>query len=186
MNELRADARRNREAVIEGAVRVLAERPTASIGEIAAASKVGRTTVYRHFPTRDDLIFALLERVVQEARAIVVEILAGDPPADAVLRDLAAEILALGVRYRFLSAHRDDRALREHEERADELGVYLLRAQERGQLRADLPVEWMLTCFRALSIATLDEVSDGRLEIDRAGRLLGDALVASFGATGAG
>ena len=61
----RRDARRNREAVIDAAIEVLAQRPDASTEEIADASGVARTTVYRHFPTRDDLFRAMFERAVE-------------------------------------------------------------------------------------------------------------------------
>jgi AcrR family transcriptional regulator len=66
----RADARRNRDAVLSAAIRVLSERPDASMREIAEASGVGRTTVYRHFPQRDDLVRALFRRVFEDAHEL--------------------------------------------------------------------------------------------------------------------
>jgi AcrR family transcriptional regulator len=58
---LRADARRNREAVLEAATELFAERGIeAQMPDIAKAAKVGVGTVYRHFPTKDDLIEALV------------------------------------------------------------------------------------------------------------------------------
>ncbi len=58
----RADARRNRERLIEVAHEVFTERGAdASLDEIARLAGVGIGTLYRHFPTRDDLLVATLE-----------------------------------------------------------------------------------------------------------------------------
>ncbi|OPC80884.1 TetR family transcriptional regulator [Embleya scabrispora] len=59
----RADATRNREAIIEAASEVLATRGTAvDVREIAARSGVGMGTLYRHFPKKEDLIRTVLHR----------------------------------------------------------------------------------------------------------------------------
>jgi AcrR family transcriptional regulator len=57
---LRADARRNREAVLQAARDAFAEVGLeAQMDEIAARARVGVGTVYRHFPTKEALIEAL-------------------------------------------------------------------------------------------------------------------------------
>ena len=57
---LRADARRNREAVLEAARKAFAELGLeAQMDDIAARAGVGVGTVYRHFPTKEALIEAL-------------------------------------------------------------------------------------------------------------------------------
>ncbi len=59
---LRADAARNRERLIEAAGRVFArEGLDASVDEIARTAGVGIGTLYRRFPTRDDLVGAVLD-----------------------------------------------------------------------------------------------------------------------------
>jgi AcrR family transcriptional regulator len=70
---LRADARRNREAVIAAAKKLFADQGLdAQMPDVANAAKVGVGTVYRHFPTKDDLIAALaaerFERLAEKAR----------------------------------------------------------------------------------------------------------------------
>src|ERR671937_2033472 len=70
---LRADARRNREAVIAAAKKLFADQGLdAQMPDVAKAAKVGVGTVYRHFPTKDDLIAALVaerfDRLSQQAR----------------------------------------------------------------------------------------------------------------------
>lgn len=51
----RVDARRNREQILEAAGRLLIQSPDATLGDIAAAAGVSRSTVYRHFRTRQAL-----------------------------------------------------------------------------------------------------------------------------------
>jgi AcrR family transcriptional regulator len=78
---LRADARRNHAAVIAAAKKLFADEGLdAQIPDVAKAAKVGVGTVYRHFPTKEDLIAALagerFERLAERARA---ELEAEDP-----------------------------------------------------------------------------------------------------------
>lgn len=75
----RADAARNRAAVLEAAARLFAERgvEAVSMDQVAAAAGVGKGTLFRRFGDKSGLAAALLdarERVLQEA------ILHGPPP----------------------------------------------------------------------------------------------------------
>lgn len=57
----RADARRNRDRVLEAAAEVVAEQGAqASLRDVARRAEVGLGTLYRHFPNRDALLEALL------------------------------------------------------------------------------------------------------------------------------
>lgn len=60
---LRRDAQRNLDRVMEEATRLFSERgPDVSIAEVAAAAGVGKATVYRSFPTKEDLLEAVALR----------------------------------------------------------------------------------------------------------------------------
>src|SRR5579884_2496756 len=84
MTELRADARRNLERVLDAATEVFAASgPDASIDEIAKAAGVGHATVFRRFPSKDDLMLAVIERRVGELRAIAEEALVAADPGEA-------------------------------------------------------------------------------------------------------
>lgn len=65
--QLRADAERNRLAVLDAARAVFGEQGLeAPLEEVAARAGVGIATLYRRFPTRQDLVVAALsDRVVQ-------------------------------------------------------------------------------------------------------------------------
>ena len=64
---MRADARRNRELLVAAAREVFAEQGvSASMEAIARKAGVGVGTLYRHFPTRLDVVEAVYEGDVQE------------------------------------------------------------------------------------------------------------------------
>ncbi|HTD80231.1 MAG TPA: helix-turn-helix domain-containing protein, partial [Chloroflexota bacterium] len=72
----RADARRNHEAVLNAAKKLFADQGLeAQMPDVAAAANVGVGTVYRHFPTKEDLIAALVaerfERLAASAREAI-------------------------------------------------------------------------------------------------------------------
>lgn len=62
----RADARRNEKTLLDAATAVfVASGVEAPIREIAAKAGVGTATIYRHFPTRADLIIAVYRHQVE-------------------------------------------------------------------------------------------------------------------------
>ncbi|CAM3312216.1 TetR/AcrR family transcriptional regulator [Kibdelosporangium persicum] len=68
VRKLRADAQRNREAILTAARETFeAEGVLASLDGIALRAGVGNATLYRNFPTRDDLLAAVIATSITEA-----------------------------------------------------------------------------------------------------------------------
>jgi len=66
----RADAQRNRERILEVAKEVFTrDGAAASLDDIARRAGIGPGTLYRHFPTRDDLIEAVYRSEVEKLAA---------------------------------------------------------------------------------------------------------------------
>lgn len=64
---LRADAQRNRDAILSAALAIFDEEGIfAPIDGIATAAGVGNATLYRNFPTRNDLLAAVIEKSIVE------------------------------------------------------------------------------------------------------------------------
>jgi AcrR family transcriptional regulator len=81
----RADAQRNRERILESAKDVFTrDGAAASLDEIARLSGVGNATLYRHFPTRDDLIGAIYRSEVEKLAAAEQRFAATMPPLEAL------------------------------------------------------------------------------------------------------
>lgn len=176
----RSDAVRNRDAVINAAIELLAENPGASMQDIAAASGLGRTTVYRHFPSRETLLVSLFERVVEEAQRISTRIIAEGGGPERILRRMGFEFVLLGGRFRFLSSFRDQTTVLEQSKIAphDPVADFIRDGQASGELRDDLPLLWTQSMLQAMSIAATDDVAAGRFDAQTAGELLGESFVA--------
>ncbi|MFR0357637.1 TetR/AcrR family transcriptional regulator [Streptomyces sediminimaris] len=84
MTPPRSDAQRNRERILEVAYEALAADPGTSLNAIAKSAGVGPGTLYRHFPTREDLILTLYRQEVQALVGEVPAILAVHEPLDAL------------------------------------------------------------------------------------------------------
>src|SRR5258708_5683395 len=83
---LRADARRNRDRLLEAAVRAFsADGPDATLDAIAKEAGVGIGTLYRHFPTREALVEAAYRNELDRLCDPVPELLEA-VPADEALR----------------------------------------------------------------------------------------------------
>ena len=81
----RADAKRNRERIVEVAKEVFTrDGAAASLDDIARRSGVGNATLYRHFPTRDDLIEAVYRSEVEKLAAAEQRFAATMPPLEAL------------------------------------------------------------------------------------------------------
>ena len=82
----RADARRNFDRLVAQARTAFAERGTdASLEEIARRAGVGIGTLYRHFPTRQDLVVAVVHDRMAELNAKAVALLDAPSPEDALI-----------------------------------------------------------------------------------------------------
>ena len=81
----RADARRNRERLIDTARAALADIGSeVTLDEIARRAGVGIGTLYRHFPTRDAMVEAVYRHEVEQLSLAATRLLETLPPAEAL------------------------------------------------------------------------------------------------------
>ena len=80
----RTDARRNRGAILAAALEALTDSPDASLNAIAKRAGVANATLYRHFPTREELVLATYQREVQKLVETADLLLQEQPPVDAL------------------------------------------------------------------------------------------------------
>ncbi|MBS2534219.1 TetR/AcrR family transcriptional regulator [Catenulispora sp. NF23] len=80
----RADAAQNRERILAAARTALAASKEVRLSSIAREAGVGQGTLYRHFPTREDLLAAAYEREVDELAVAAPRLLQGHPPLTAL------------------------------------------------------------------------------------------------------
>ncbi len=144
---LRADARRNRERVLVAATEVFAEQGAdASVAEIARRAGVGAGTLFRHFPTKHDLLLASLESGFDDVQTAIVE---AEGMADAWEGVAHVLTVCAGIQARdrgFLESigpelFREPSLQRRNAERMAHLGSLIERAQMAGVVRDDLRAE---------------------------------------------
>ncbi|OHV84891.1 TetR/AcrR family transcriptional regulator [Rhizobium sp. LCM 4573] len=83
--KLRADARRNREKLIEVAAAAFAEHGVeTSLEDIARKAGVGIGTLYRHFPTREHLVEVIYRRELENLAAAATELAQSHAPDTAL------------------------------------------------------------------------------------------------------
>ena len=153
-----------RDRILDVALEVLGERPSAGMGDIAAAAGVVRRTVYGHFPSRDELVRTIAQRAADELHAALIEVTTASTPADAAWVDYVARLWPLAHRYRILlvlrrSEHSDDI----HEqldpvERA--LTDLVRRGQEEGTFGRHLPPATLAQLGQSMVFTLADEKAD--------------------------
>src|SRR3712207_944761 len=143
---LRADARRNRDAILKAAKKVLAKcGPDAQMDDIARKAKVGVGTVYRHFPTKDALVGALMVERFEQITQFVEEGLEHEDPFEGFVESLwrGAELGADDRAISGMFGERVNQMVEMHrcQERLNTAAAELIRrAQAAGKLRPDVSV----------------------------------------------
>ncbi|MEV0341560.1 TetR family transcriptional regulator [Nocardia sp. NPDC050713] len=150
----RADAQRNRALVLAAAQRAFAERGVAvTLAEVARRAGVGAGTVYRHFPTKTDLLEAVMQQRVDRLARLAAERVGARDPGAAFFA-VCAEVVSTTPRNQALCemVQSDDgwprtlmRSAGERFHRA--LDALLLAAQRQGAVRADIAVADVLDVF---------------------------------------
>ena len=137
---LRADARRNRERIIKAARAVFADQGIdAQIDDVAKRAKVGVGTVYRHFPTKEALLDALVRERFAEIAGYAEEALDREDPWDGFCEMIwrAAERNAVDRAFCEVVAFTDVSAIVEECGLLRSTAQLMDRAKAQGAMRAD-------------------------------------------------
>jgi AcrR family transcriptional regulator len=156
-------------AVLAAALDLIAESGVdgVSIEQVAKRAGVARTTVYRRYATRDDLVIAAL--VANEAAVLASFQVPDEPgPGDLVATWSAglSDPRARRLLRRMMSVPRDHpglwAAFREAsvDSRDQSIHDLVVRAQERGQLAADADVEMVQTLLTGAVVVHLTNYPD--------------------------
>lgn len=170
--------------MLDVAVEVLVADPAASLAEVASAAGIGRTTLHKHFPTREDLLHAVGLRALSAWEAVVVAAGRADSP-DGGLYAMVEATVPIGPYLAFLWRtpsfdHAPEINERLRGVQAQALAV-LKRAQKRGVLRADIADFWLFQTFCSLVYTAAESVGSGHLAPRDAPRLVVDTMVGGLG-----
>jgi AcrR family transcriptional regulator len=137
---LRADARRNRERILKAARAVFAEQGMHSqIDDVAKRAKVGVGTVYRHFPTKEALVEALVRERFEEIAGYAREALEREDAWEGFCELIwrAAERNAADMAFCEAVAFTDQSRVVAEVGLARSTELLMERAKAQGRMRAD-------------------------------------------------
>jgi AcrR family transcriptional regulator len=164
----RSDADRSVEAILAAALDALANDPDASMAEIARQAGVVRATIYVHFPTRELLLDAVMERAVADvAQAMTdAEPQRGDPK-EALERVLRATWKELGRFHALLAINMGRLSVEElhrrHLPMTSQIVPLIERGQKKGIFRSDVSALWHVAVIRAIVHTASAELRSGRI-----------------------
>lgn len=193
---MRADAQRNRDALVAAARVAFAERGAdAPLDDIARSAKVGPGTLYRHFPNRDALLAAVYAADIEEIGAEAHRLAETLPPDEAfttflhVLLDYSRRKLGLHRCIKQMLATHGDTFERCRAIMLEGIGAVLGGAQSAGLVRSDIEPWTLVRLVHGVAVAseTAPETADMMLAVVHDGlRVQVPVAAESLSAAGSG
>lgn len=155
---LRADAARNRQALIDAAQRLFASRGlSVTLDDIAAEAGVNVATAYRHFANKHELLGAFVQAKIAEAVTIAEEAAAVEDPwqglTEFFTRSLDLMTGSRGVHDLFAPGYAAEELEKVDEQLQRPLRKLLKRAQQAGLVRRDVVTEDLGVLLQMLAAA---------------------------------
>jgi AcrR family transcriptional regulator len=154
---MRADARRNTDALLEAALAVFATSGAeAPVREIALKAGVGVATLYRHFPQRSDLIVAVFQREIDACADAARSLASEHEPGEALAHWMQRYVVFIATKRGLASAlHSGDPAFDQlpayfHQRLEPALRGLLEAAGAAGEVRTDISAEDLLGAVASL------------------------------------
>ncbi|GGS83599.1 TetR/AcrR family transcriptional regulator [Nonomuraea spiralis] len=160
----RTDAARNARLLLSAAKELFAEHgPGVALDDVARRAGLGNATLYRHFPTRTDLIVAVYADEVTVLCDLGARLLDEPSPGEALFTWLDAFVAhisdkrALALAGTDTSQERRAELFRQwHDSMRSTADKLLMRAQRAGEVRTDLTLDHLLALTNATAIAGAD------------------------------
>jgi TetR/AcrR family transcriptional regulator, mexCD-oprJ operon repressor len=174
-----------REILLDAAISVFSKNPGAPFSDVADSAGVGRATLYRHFPSRDDLMRELVLGSYQQMNAALEPILAQNLTGSKLLLAILEIIIPLGDRYYFLLLERSfendpeiNRLQKQDEKEWREL-VQRLKAEK--VIAKEIPDAWVTSTLESLIYAAWESVHEGYIARREAPKLVYHTLISGLG-----
>jgi AcrR family transcriptional regulator len=153
---MRADAARNRQRLLDAARDAFHRHGvTASLDDVARAAGVGPGTLYRHFPTRDQLVLAVIDEGLTDIHRLGTALLDDDDPLHALRRWLNAYVAQAstfdGLARTLASPPRADEERSSCELSRSAGAALVARAAAAGLVRDDIDIADVLDIAAAIA-----------------------------------
>ncbi|GAB3231316.1 TetR/AcrR family transcriptional regulator [Glycomyces halotolerans] len=131
---------------------------TTSVQQIVEAAGVTKGALYHYFTSKDDLLFAIYERMLSLQKSRLDEITAKGGPAEEVLRAVCEDVVVTSIDFlpegtvffrsqHMLTPERQLEVKRRRREYHDEFAELITRGQAEGAFRDDVPVSVLIAHF---------------------------------------
>jgi AcrR family transcriptional regulator len=170
--------------LVSAAIRTLAERPEASMAEIASAAGVTRQTAHVHFGTREALLAAVRDELSRRAIAVLdaADLEAGTATgALGRFLDAAGKLLAGQAASGHADTDAEDEAER-HLPVEQRLTSLIRRGRDSGEFATDLETSWLVAATIALGHTADHQIRIGSLDTQVAASQFRTSVMRLYGA----
>ncbi|MEN1705222.1 MAG: TetR/AcrR family transcriptional regulator [Planctomycetota bacterium] len=154
-------------AILDSAAAILAQNPGASLASIAEGAGVGRATLHRYFPSRDDLICAIAADSIHAIDSAVEGLEKRASSASHLLELVIEAIVPLGERYHFLTSEAsgivDEESSTALERQYNELASLVDSCKAEGAIDPSVPTAWAVGAIDALIYAAWSLTASGHV-----------------------
>lgn len=178
----RADARRNRERILDAAADVLGDDPGAGMEAIADRARMSRATLYRHFDSRDEIVDVIRQEALVRGQEIVGELMV--PFIEGSAEVSGFEVLERLLRFSVTEDSRYRRLMARDPQRVEELlllfrplcDAFVVEGQRRGELDDAVPAATLARALEALVLGAMRDVARGDSDAEDAALTVGMLL----------
>jgi len=174
---LRADSERTMRAILDAANEVLSANPGATLQQIADAAGVARTTVHRRFASREALLDALAQDMLEQTEAVLDDARTETAPPLVALHELSAGYIRVKSRWRLSEARPSD----SHECIVDRIRAknraLFQRLADTGTIAADTDLDWATRVYFALLHEAIERRAETGTDPDTLAAMVTSTLV---------
>lgn len=155
----------SKEELLDAAIAILVENPSASLSEVVKKAGLARATLYRYFPTREALIKEIALLAIQQTNEAVAPVLAKKLSSQETLREMLEVIVPLGDRFHFLmselSTYQDEEVNEAYNQQLTALNNLVQGLKQEGVVALDISNSWAVATIDSLIWAAWYSIQTG-------------------------
>ena len=155
----------SKEELLDAAIAVLVDNPSASLSEVVKKAGVGRATLYRYFSTREALVKEIALLAIKQTDEAIAPIVTKQLSSQETLREMLEVIVPLGDRFHFLmsesSAYNDPEVTQAYNRQLSDLNTLVEGLKQEGVVALDISNAWTVAAIDSLIWAAWYSVQTG-------------------------
>lgn len=173
-----------RSAIVEAAFQLYKSDPNASVADIAKLAGVGRATLHRYFPSRDDLTVELALIAIKELDEAAETAAEKAASYTEAIKLVLFALIPLADRHWFLinqTVDDESAVQREYTRQAQETAELIDHAKLEGGLNPQVPTQWLCEVFDGLLFAAWEMVRKENATAKQAAELAWNSFINGAG-----